>query len=171
MKRLTLLFLLTLAIAGAAGFEQLGRVKRVYLVSMGNGLDQYLANRLTRSGEFQVVTTAADADAVFTDHLGAAFDKQMLELFPLAPKVTEKGKDGKDKDKDAEKPKEAKDDRLVVGSSFSRGKGNVFLVDRNTKAVLWSHYQRPKNSSPDEVKRTADKIVGRLTSDAKPKKQ
>lgn len=170
MKRTILIFAAAIAIAGAAGFADLSHVKHIYMLPMGNGLDQYLANRLTRGGEFQVVTTPTAADAIFTDRLGASFDKQLLDLYPPPPKPPATDKD-KDKDKDAAKPKDSKDDRMVVGSSFSRGKGNVFLVDRNTRAVIWSYYQRPRNAHPDEMKRTADKIVSRLMSDAKTKKQ
>jgi len=91
-------------------------------------------------------------------------------MYPPEPKPAAADKD-KDKDKDSAKAKDAKDDSLVVGSSFSRGKGNVFLVDRASKAVIWSFYQRPRNASPDEMKHVADKIVDRLMNDAKQKKQ
>lgn len=52
--------------------------------------------------------------------------------------------------------------------SFSRGRGTFFLVDRKTRNVLWSTYERPKNGSPDELNRTAERVVNDLKRDLKP---
>ena len=38
----------------------------------------------------------------------------------------------------------------------------MFLVDAATRAVLWSIYEPPKNTSPGELDRTAQRIVGAL---------
>src|SRR5688500_13830221 len=61
-------------------------VREVYLLPMSGGLDQYLANRLTREGRFEVVTDPKNADAVFTDRLGPAFEDKLKELYPRPPK-------------------------------------------------------------------------------------
>ena len=50
-------------------------------------------------------------------------------------------------------------------SSFSRGKGNVFLVHVKTRGVVWSLYERPKKILPDELDRTSGRIVTRLKKD------
>ena len=121
-------------------------VKTVYLMPMGNGLDQYLANQLAAAGAFEVVTDPKRADAVFTDHIGETVEQRLAEL--LAPP----------KEDDDDK----KDDKVVHFSSFSRGKGTIFLVDVKSKSVLWSAYEKPKNSAPDELNRTAARIVQRL---------
>ena len=65
----------------------LAEVKRVYLLPMSGGLDQYLANRLTKVGRFEVVTDPANADAVFTDRLGPAFEDKWNELYPPPPNL------------------------------------------------------------------------------------
>ncbi len=49
---------------------------------MSHGMDQYLANCLTREKVVQVSTDPLKADALLTDHLGAAFDASVKELYP-----------------------------------------------------------------------------------------
>src|SRR5579863_5206571 len=56
----------SLAMAAAAN-PHLKQVNAVYILSMGNGMDQYLANQLTTAGVFQVVTDPKKADAILTD--------------------------------------------------------------------------------------------------------
>jgi hypothetical protein len=96
MKPTIALLLSAVTVALAAPREKnparpgLAQVHTVYLLSMTNGMDQYLANRLTGSGVFQVVTDPKKADAIFTDHLGEAFESQEAEWFPgpAAPAAT-----------------------------------------------------------------------------------
>ncbi len=45
---------------------------------------------------------------------------------------------------------------------ISRGKGAIFLVDRKTRAILWSTYALPKNTAPGGMNHLADRIAGRL---------
>jgi hypothetical protein len=47
-------------------------------------------------------------------------------------------------------------------STFGKGKGTIFLVDRRSRAVLWSTYIQPKNTMAKEMDRTAGEIVSRL---------
>ena len=54
----------------------------MYLMPMASGMDQYLANELTRAHVFQVVTDPARADAIFTDHLGAGFEASLKNMYP-----------------------------------------------------------------------------------------
>jgi hypothetical protein len=144
---------------------ELQQVKRIYLLSMGSGLDQHLASRLTRHGRFEVVTDAKLADAVLTDKVGEPFERRFEELYPPPPVVKEEKKD-KDKDKDNSpmliSPKETR------SSSFGRGRGNVFLVDRKTRKVIWAYYKRPKDSTPNSMDRLADKIADQLRKDSLP---
>src|SRR5262249_55476008 len=65
--------------ADGAGLQQ---VQSVYLMPMGYGLDQYLANRLTAESVFQVVTDPKRADAVLTDNIGVGFERRLDDLFP-----------------------------------------------------------------------------------------
>ncbi|NUN03598.1 MAG: hypothetical protein HUU41_21020 [Bryobacteraceae bacterium] len=55
----------------------------------------------------------------------------------------------------------------VRPSSFSRGRGNIFLVDLKTRSVLWSTYERPRNSTPDNLDKAAKTVISRLTKTVK----
>ena len=137
---------LGLAVCAQMWAAGLAGVKTVYLMPMANGLDQYLAVRLTTESVLQVVTDPQKADVVFTDRVGQNFEESLADLY--AAKSTS-----------VEKP----------GAEFSRvglhgvhGQGMAFVVDRKTHDVIWSTYERPKRVTPDELKRTADRIVARL---------
>lgn len=150
MKLSAWLFLAALPILAA----DLGDLKTVYILPMSNGLDQYLAIQLVSGVVMQVVTDPQKADAILTDHIGAAFEQKMDELY--GPKVKEADKD-KDKDKD-----NAGDTFKSPVTAISRGRGAIFLVDHKTHDVVWSVYEKPKNTTPDELSRTAQKIAQKL---------
>jgi hypothetical protein len=160
----------------AAVNPQLKQVNRVYILGMSGGMDQYLANRLTSLGVFQVVTDPQKADAIVTDRLGEPFEAKLKELYPPPPPpAKEKPKDEKKDDKDAKADK--KDDKdnpehasALRVSSFARGKGNFFIVDPKTMNVLWSVYDPPKNSTAPELSKTAERVVKRLKNDLVEKK-
>lgn len=133
-------------------------VRKVYMLKMNRGLDQFLASRLTRSGVLTVVTHPQAADAVFTDHLGAAFEEEMDELYP-------KPKAAGDEEEEA---KEADGNLAVMKpnrGTWGGGRGTVFLVDRAGGAVLWSTYAPTPNMQPKAVEQTAGKITDRFKSD------
>jgi hypothetical protein len=177
MKRLLLLLSCSGALLSGA---ELSGVHTVYVLSMSKGLDQYLANRLTNDHIFQVVTDPKLADAFLTDRVGESLQAKLEEIF--LPPVPEKPAPGEKEEKAAKKDKD-KDSRtnpLLTdtvnklatpgsSSSFSRGKGTVFLVDAKSRQVVWSVYQLPKGSSAKELDRTASDIVSRLKRDLKGK--
>lgn len=143
---------------------------------MSGGLDQALATSLTRHRQFQVVTDPQIADAIFTDRLGESFEKKVLDLYP-PPEVEEPiekevKKDEKKDDKDDKKPDKSSSDIMTLKTEpmvriggFGRSKGDVYLVDRTSKKVIWSLYKRPKNATPDEIDKTAEAIVKQLKHD------
>ena len=150
------MFAVVLAASGAS--PELTGVKTVYMLPMSAGLDQYLAVRLTSSNVFQVVTDPQKADAVFTDRIGTSLEESMHELFD--PKKVETDKNGKPI---------ASDDSRPTMAPLSRGKGSIFLVDRKTRAIIWSMYARPKTQQPDDLNHLAHQIAGQLTKDLKTK--
>jgi hypothetical protein len=183
-------FALFAASVPAAVNQQLKQVNTVYILSMSSGMDQYLANRLTTMGVFQVVTDPQKADAIITDRLGEPFEAKLKELYPPPPppappappppaKDEKSDKDSKpatsdktakdDKDKDKDK-KEDSVGAARVGS-FNKGRGNLFIVDRKSKNVIWSTYEQPKDSSSGELSKTAERVVKRLRDDLTDKKQ
>jgi len=185
MKLFSVLALLGCGV-GAATNPQLGKVQSVYILPMANGMDQFLANRLTSLGVFQVVADPQKADTLLTDGVGEAFESKMKELYPPPPVVKKAEETDKDKDKDADKDKDkdSKDTKTEsvkstskpfesapMQSSWGRGRGNFFLVDRQTKGVIWSTYERPKNTTPDELSKTATRVVQSLKKDLEPPKE
>lgn len=166
----------SLALLGAAD-PGIVQVRNVYLMPMGGGLDQYLANRLTRSGRYSVVTDPKQADALLSDQLGAGFEERVRQLYPPPePPKTETESapvnSGSSTDKTADKTEKSMvslmGDASAGGgrfSTFSRGKGNIFLVDRLSGRVVWSTFLRPRSSAPADLNRAADNIVDRLDGD------
>jgi hypothetical protein len=132
-------------------------VKTVYLLPMSGGLDQYLALQLTSRGVLQVVTDPQKADAIFTDSIGSRLEDSLSDLY----RAEEKAKADKDKsDKDKSNADEFSHPSMRPLSST--GRGVVFLVNRATRDVLWSTYERSKGTQPEELKHVAEKIVERL---------
>jgi hypothetical protein len=146
MKRFGLLLLLASGLLAApAG------VHTVYILPMAGGLDQYLAEWLTRANVVQIVTDPKAADAVMTDSLGEAFEQKMAQIRPAPPP-----------DKDA---KPAAETNTVHPYKSGFAKGTLFLVDAKTRAVVWSDYEKPPNSSTSanlnrEAERVAKKLAG-----------
>jgi len=157
--------LTAILLSGASA--QLSTIHSVYLFPMAGGMEQYLANQLTSQGVFQVVTDPKRAEAVFTDRLGAEFEKRLDELIPLpqaAPPAEQKEKE--EEEKESKQVREEPPGRL---STFARGKGNFFLVDARSRTVVWSTYARPENTTAEQLHRTATRIVDRLKRFLSPK--
>jgi len=178
-----LLIPLAAATAIAAPNADLSSVQSVYILPMSNGFDQYLANHLTRLGLFQIVTDPERADAFFSDRIGEAlqvrFDaiekaerEKAEQEQAKAAEAASKAAEDSAKKTEASDTKAAKDgDAPVIApvdaapprvSNFNRAKGTTFLVDRRSRRVLWSIYERPKNTTPDELDRTAARLAARL---------
>ena len=185
MRWTALLFLPLLAGAAEIGGS---RVNTVYILPMAHGLDQHIANRLTREHVVEVVADSARADALLTDRLGGSLEYQLEKLHPT-PKPTDEGakseanseksdkvggdlanrsdkeKDDKDATSTSRAPRQMPETGPPRPNAFGGGKGTLFLVDAHSRAVLWSVYEKPKNTSPDELDRTAKRVVGRLKQD------
>jgi hypothetical protein len=53
--------------------------------------------------------------------------------------------------------------------SVSSGRGNVFLIDRNTRSVIWSYYEPPRSGQPGDLKHTADHVASAFKHAIQPK--
>jgi hypothetical protein len=171
MKRLFLLLSCSGALVWGAELEG---IHSIYLLPMQRGLDQYLANRVTRDRLFQVVTDPKLADAIFTDRIGVGFEKQLEDISPSPEPVAPAPKKEKEKDDSGSGTGTSfetvnKLENPALNSTFGRAKGTVFLVDAKSRQVLWSLYQPPKSSSSTDMDRTASDIVSRLKKDLKKK--
>ncbi len=158
-----------------AGAVEIGgsNVRTIYIMPMRHGLDQYIANQLTREHVLDVVADAARADAIFTDALGESFEEKLEKLHPTPkpeePK-TEPVKETADKDSPDDKvkaagPKMYRETEPPHTSTFGRGKGTLFLVDAHSRVILWSVYEKPTAASPNGLDGTAKRVVSRLKQD------
>jgi hypothetical protein len=182
MRWTVLLFLPLLAGAAEIGGS---KVNTVYILPMAHGLDQHIANCLTREHVVEVVADPQRADALLSDRLGGSIEYQLEKLHPTPkpPDESAKSESDSESDKDAGDPSDKSDKgeknstkgrrapRMMAeagpprGNAFGGGKGTLFLVDTHSRNVLWSVYERPKNTSPDELDRTAKRVVTRLKQD------
>jgi hypothetical protein len=138
-------------------YPDLVYVRQIYIAPMASGFDQYLANRLTQGGRFQVVTDPQIAEAILTDRIGESFEAYFATLYPPPKPETENAEE--EGDLEAEQP------RTRV-SAFNRARGNLYLVERASRKVIWSDYRRPRNTRPDELDDLADHFAGRLRKQA-----
>ena len=112
---------------------------------MAGGLDQYLAQWLTKDHVMQVVTDPKAAEVVMTDRLGEAFEQKMQQIHPEA----------------ADKKS---DDSAPHSFRSSKVQGTIFLVDAKSRQVLWSDYQKPPRSNSDkDLNRAAEQIAKKLS--------
>lgn len=157
-----------LATMSFASQPELASVRKVYVLPMATGLDQYVAQQLVAQGVLEVVTDLAQADAILSDQVGPRLERQVLVLEHLAgrrrrpegtseaPATVESGSAGPGLLSRFE------DDLGPLTTGFGRTRGNVFLVSRTTGTVLWSTYRRLHRTTPDALHSTAREIVGQL---------
>jgi hypothetical protein len=170
----TLALVLTVLISAAAGSSQgnaeLGQIQTVYFMQMGNGFDQYLANRFRQVSQIRIVTDPMKADAIFTEKIGTAFE---LKLDAIEETAAEKAAEksvppGPDNIPPSERTGLKFAPRIV--SNISSSRGTVFLVDRRSRMVLWSTYEKPKDYTPKTLNGTAGKIAEQFSRDLTGKK-
>ena len=147
------ILVLFLALPLFAAGADLKQIQAIYVLPMTSSLDQYVIDRIVAKGQFTVVTDPQKADAIFTDRVGEAFDNKLDDV--LTPKAEKKKKE-------EEAAKDNTGGPVIRLTSFSKGRGTVFLIDRQSRNVLWSTYARPKTSTPDDLHRIADRIIDRL---------
>lgn len=153
MNHMKLYVALLAAVLGMQAAE-IGEVKTVYLLPMSSALDQFLAMRLTSENVIQVVTDPKKADAILSDRIGPPLDEKLDQLYGKSNPPPKGSAD------DSDKP---------VAQPVSKARGTVFLIDRKSRNVLWSFYDRPKTTSPDDLNRAAEKIASKLSKDLKGK--
>jgi hypothetical protein len=163
MKRF---FLLLSGFGMLLGGAELSAVHSVYLLPMANGLDQYLANRITNEHVFQVVTDPKRADAIFTDRIGAVLEEKLADLNPSPEPVAHAAPDQSSNSLPTETVNKLSNP--ATASNFGRGKGTIFLVDPKSHQVVWSVYRTPKSSASSDMDRTASDIVSRIKRALKP---
>ncbi|MCZ2074541.1 MAG: hypothetical protein LC130_06005 [Bryobacterales bacterium] len=165
MRAVCALLCLGILPAGKGEAPEAAGIRTVYLMRMANGFEQYLANHLAKSKVYEVVTDPARAEAVLTDRVGMALQDELATL--LAPTESQEVKEAEEAGQSESSGGMKGDTYQVRPSSFSRGRGNIFLVDLKTRSVLWSTYERPRNSTPDNLDKAAKTVISRLTKTVK----
>ena len=122
------------------------RFRTVYIVSMNNSFDQYLANRLTNAHVLWVVLDPSSADAVLTDSLDENFWNWLSRTYPPEPGVSDK----------------ANTIYRSTSGPTARQRGTIFLVDPRRRLVLWAAYELPRDTSPTQLDRSAERITNQL---------
>jgi hypothetical protein len=149
-------------------------VRTIYIMPMRHGLDQYIANQLTREHVLEVIADPARADAIFTDKLGEALEGKLEKLHPTPkpdePKPAEPEKADSDKDHSDAKnkpsgPKTFREPEPEHTSTLGGGKGTLFLVDAHSRVILWSLYEKPVPSNPRSLDGAAKRVVNQLKQD------
>jgi hypothetical protein len=125
------------------------RFRTVYVLEMANGLDQHLASRLTANRAMWVVLEPATADAVLTESLDDSFWNWLARYYaPAAGTAAQSAVRGTESRRES--------------SANPRQPGMVYLVDPRTRVVLWSTWDKPKNTSPAELEHTAERVATQL---------
>lgn len=158
--------------AAPAPVHELLQVGVVYILPMSLGYDQFLANRLTRSGVVQVTSDPSKADAILTDRLGKPLEVKLEELYPKAPVVEESAKPaspGAESDELAPVKIELKGGREAAppAASGGRGRGNIFLLHRGSRNVIWSTFVPPSSGMAKDLDHAAGEVAERLQDSIK----
>jgi hypothetical protein len=158
-----------LSCAVALSAADLAGVHTVYVLPMSHGLDQYLANTLTTQHIFAIVTDPKRADAVLSDHIGAALEDKLNTMLAVPPPEKPAPKAG-DKAAASDTPAMLAEtvnklESPAGASSMGHAKGTIFLVDTKSRQVVWSAYELPRDASSKELDRIASAIVSRLRKD------
>jgi hypothetical protein len=125
---------------GAAGQPAM---RSVYILPMTGGLDQYLADQITRVHVMQVVADPKIADVVMTDQLNQSFEQTLAKLHPRKDETTT--------------------EEIQHSFRSSGTKGTVFLVDSKSRQVVWSDYEKPgRTNSGSHLNQEAGRIVKKL---------
>ncbi len=148
--------LLIAALSCAALVAQDGRLsprfRTVFILEMANGLDQHLASRLTSTRALWVVLDPGSADAVLTQSLDEPFWSWLMKTYPPAAGAPAAANN-------VRVPAYARDTQGRDTQGNDKHAGTVFLVDPRTRVVLWSGWEVPRKSTPDELDRTAGRFA------------
>lgn len=165
-------------LAFGAQNANLAQVRSVYIMPMNGGMHQYLASRLVTMGLFEIVTDPNRADAVLTDKINDAFESRLAD-YDKKDEERAKPAEAVKKEDEAKRPAvEAGASNIPnfalaerpLTTSLGGGKGTFFLVDRKSRRLLWSVYEKPKNTTPGELHKVAGRVAEKMKDDWSGKK-
>jgi hypothetical protein len=133
----------------AGDFQLRLKTRTVYIVPMANGLNSFIASRLTRSGVVSVVLEPEGAEAVLTNRVDEAF----WTWSTMHYKPTGKNSSVALHDEDR-----FRFEHLSMGPY----RGTIFLVDPRNGLILWSTYEPTPNTTSNALNLAATRIASRL---------
>ena len=133
----------------ARDFQLRLKTRTVFIVPMANGLNSYIASRLTRSGVVWVVLEPESAEAVLTDRVDEAFWAWSTMHYKAAAKNSNVT---------------INDDDPLRFKHLSMGpyRGTVFLVDPRNGLIFWSMYEPTPNTTTNSLNLAAAHIAASL---------
>jgi len=166
------LLIVACAALQAADMPRLSQVRKVYFWPMRNAFDQYIAQQVARAGIFEVVVDPKMADAIMTERIDRTFLDAIEELFPQEePEDAEEPSKGED-DADEEKKEGASSGEMgtIPGlavkrpANVPRGRpdGTLFLVDIQSRKVLWSTFVPDFDPLPKKLNKYAAEVAQQL---------
>jgi len=122
---------------------------------------------------YQVTLDPAKADAIFADNIGKSLEIHWNSCIRHRPRrpclwMIYPKRSGKRKESRAGKGAGQTGCRLEGDPvNLQPGARHVFLIDRYSRAAIWSIYHPAKNSSAGEVNKAAEKIAETLAKQVK----
>lgn len=156
MRALLCLALLAASALPAAAAD-LSSAGPVYLWPMRGALDQYLASELTAKSLLTVTVDPATARTVMTDRVDQTFLEGMSEIFDRSEEKAAEQE---------ESPASIESGALQVqrppNAPQGRSQGTIFLVDVETRQVLWSMFIGELDNRPKKLHGEAEDVVSNL---------
>jgi hypothetical protein len=146
--------LLSLLACSALSAADPSSAQPIYFWSMQSALDQYLAEQAAAAGTVTVTVDPKMAKSIMTDRIDRTFLDAMDELFPVAGREEPVKKD------------ESIEGDFQIARPKNRPKGTprgtLFLVDVQTRQVIWSTFLGDFDTRPENLHREAQKVIERL---------
>ena len=157
MTRVTFIALALLAVP--LGQAQLREAQPVYFWPMQHAFDQYLAEAVNGADALTVTFDPKLATSIMTERIDATFLEAIEELFPK---------------EEAEKVEE--DDSIEGDFQVARNRnrpqarprGTLFLVDVQTRRVIWSTYLGELEPDPKNLHKEALRVVEEIAARVAP---
>jgi hypothetical protein len=129
-------------------------VRTVYILPMSGGLDQYIANQLTREHLLEVIADPTRADAIFTDRLGELLEYKLEKLHPtpkpavaVETEATTKSEKAEPEKSDSDKAEADKDEADKADSSKNSSEKKDSVAKDKPKAPKTYEDSGPPHTS------------------------
>ena len=163
--RLVLSVFVAVCFSHAADLSQLRETGKVYLWPMSNAFDQYLAQQISAEGVFEIVVDPELAHAIMTEKIDNTFLEAMAELFPAPAQQSEKAPA---KTQDGQTAENLQTGGRPANHPRGRPRGTLFLVDVQSRKVLWSTFLKESEPSPNQLHRQARSVAAQLKQPPSP---